>query len=817
MKEMTRIHSGTLDTGISKREKEHSLLARKIAAEGMVLLKNERMLPINKNMPIALLGSGSVKTIKGGTGSGDVNNRETISIYQGMKEAGAILVSENWLKEYGNTYNIAREKWREKVLEDARHVENPFDAYAANSFSLPEGRIVKEDDIRGAEAAIYVISRISGEGKDRRKESGDYYLSHRETEDLLYLNKKKIPTILILNTGGPVELTDILKEAEYIRAVLAISQPGQEGGHAVADVLLGKAAPGGRLTATWAKRYEDYPCGETFGYLNQNLEFDEYREGIYVGYRYFDSFGIKPLFPFGYGLSYTSFEMKFDALRIKENRIEVDAVVENTGNNYAGREVVQIYITLPQNGRAKEYHRLAGFAKTRLLNPGESQRVTVVIEQKQMACFSEETHEWVIEKGRYGLWLGKHSQCLFMAAALYVPENTVIEKTYSVCPRKEEFEELGASPVLKDREKIWLKEAEKQGIQEYIFNPGKEKHRECSNDCVQEQPVEDLISILYGNITQDASTLGSAGRRVPGSAGETTEALEKKYNIRSLIMADGPAGLRLRQNYEVDRRSDTVYGVGVLGSLENGYLESMTSHEDADLYYQYCTAFPVGTALAQSWDDKLLEKFGKAIAIEMKEFHVDLWLAPGMNIQRNPLCGRNFEYYSEDPLLTGVMAAAVTRGVQSQKGCGVTIKHFACNNQEDNRMNVDIRVSERALREIYLRGFEIAVKQSDPAAIMTSYNRINGIYSANSKDLCTVITRQEWGFNGVIMSDWNTTVPKDGSIPWKCTEAGNDIIMPGNENDDRDIRRAFEKGWLSEKSIRWCAGHILKLVRMIEQ
>ena len=329
--------------------------------------------------------------------------------------------------------------------------------------------------------------------------------------------------------------------------------------------------------------------------------------------------------------------------------------------------------------------------------------------------------------------------------------------------------------------------------------------------------MEDLIPLLYGNITDGASTLGSAGIRVPGSAGETTEALEEKYRIRSLIMADGPAGLRLRQSYQVDRETDSVYGTGVLGSLENGFLEPMEIHENADTYYQYCTAFPTGTALAQTWDTELLAEFGRAVAEEMREFHVDLWLAPGMNIQRNPLCGRNFEYFSEDPFLSGTLASAVTRGVQEHTGCGVTIKHFACNNQEDNRMGVDSCVSERALREIYLRGFEIAVKESAPAAIMSSYNLINGVHAANSRDLCTVAAREEWGFKGVIMSDWNTTVPEDGSIPWKCAAAGNDIIMPGNRRDDADIRRAYEQGELSEKQIRECAGRILALVKKLNE
>ena len=223
----------------------------------------------------------------------------------------------------------------------------------------------------------------------------------------------------------------------------------------------------------------------------------------------------------------------------------------------------------------------------------------------------------------------------------------------------------------------------------------------------------------------------------------------------------------------------------------------------------------MGTALAQTWDIALMEEFGRAIAREMEEFGVDLWLAPGMNIQRNPLCGRNFEYYAEDPFLSGTLAAAVTCGVQQSGRCGVTIKHFACNNQEDNRMGVDVQISQRALREIYLRGFEIAVKTAAPAAIMSSYNRINGVYASNSRDLCTVLARQEWGFDGVIMSDWNTTVPDDGSTPWKCAAAGNDIIMPGNPDDDADIRSAYASGSLSEEDIRTCAGRVMALAKKL--
>ena len=811
-------HSGRLDSAPTQLENRHRELARKAAAESIVLLKNDDLLPLDLSEPVALFGSGAGRTVKGGIGSGDVNNRETISIYRGFCEAGATVTSTSWIEDYEEKYRNARELWKEKVLERVNYVENAFDAYAENPFVFPEGRTICEEDVRKAVAAVYVISRISGEGKDRRLEKGDYYLSDKEKSDILYLAEQEIPTVLLINSGGPVELTDILEEAENIRAVLNISQPGQEVGYAVADVLFGQTVPSGKLTSTWAKRYSDYPCSDSYSYLDGNLDKEEYREGIYVGYRYFDSFEKETLFPFGYGISYTEFKIQFKDISVAERRIYVDVTVENSGSTYAGKEVVQVYVTLPQNGTEREYRRLAGFKKTESLMPGESGAISVSIDQKQLAVFSEERQAWVIEAGTYGIWTGNSSADARLVAFLIIQEETVLEHTEKICPLDLSFEKLNPPADLTAREKEWRRKGENAHVAEYVFVPHQEIRRKCSRVTADERyRTEELIPLLYGNVTEGASTLGSAGIRVPGSAGETSECLEEKYGLRSMIMADGPAGLRLRQCYQVDRATDTVYGTGVLGSLENGFLEPMKHHEDADTYYQFCTAFPVGTALAQTWNTELVEKFGRAIGEEMREFGISLWLAPGMNIQRNPLCGRNFEYYSEDPLLAGTIASAVTRGVQRIPGCAVTIKHFACNNQEDNRMGVDSQVSEKALREIYLRGFEIVVKESAPHAIMTSYNLVNGIHSANSYELCTTVARNEWGFDGVIMSDWNTTVPRDGSVAWKCADAGNDIIMPGNKNDDRSIREAYAEGKLTEEKIRECAGRIIALAEKLNK
>ena len=837
------IYSGTREEQPSERELMHGKLAKKAASEGIVLLKNEGILPLKKDTAAALLGYGAEKTVKGGIGSGDVNNRKNISIYQGLKEAGVKIVSEDWISDYHNRYEQAREVWKEKVLEEAKKVDNPFDAYAENPFAMPLGRKVAEEDICEADVVIYVISRISGEGKDRRKVKGDYYLSEREEEDLRYLAEMNKPVILILNAGGPVELTDILEQTDNIKGILNISQLGQEGGDALADVLLGKEVPGGKLTTTWARRYEDYPASEEYGYLNGNLEKEKYKEGIYVGYRYFDSFDKKVMFPFGFGLSYTTFEMKCCSINMEESKIRAEVQVTNTGNEYAGKEVVQIYVTLPQTELEKEYKRLAGFAKTRLLKPGETQTLTVEIPQKQLASFNEETHTWIVEKGKYGILIGNSSDKLKLEAVLVVSDDTVLEQMDKICPLQEELEQIYLTKELKEKSVQRQEKLITAQVPEYYFKPamipaksedvGKNQENLTEEEkrfvsVLEDRATEELIPLLYGKISENISTLGAAGIRVPGSAGETCGTLEED-GIPSLVMADGPAGIRLRQWYEVDKETDSIYEMGVLGSLENGILEPGVHHENADTYYQYCTGIPTATLLAQTWDKEALYEAGDIVGSEMKEFGIMLWLAPGMNIQRNPLCGRNFEYYSEDPLISGICAAAETQGVQSHPGAGTTIKHFACNNLEDNRAYNNSHVTERTLREIYLKGFEIAIRKAQPLALMSSYNMLNGIHTANSVDLLTKAARQEWGFEGLIMTDWGTTAePKpdlEGRMPLygpsnaaACIKAGNDLLMPGSKEDVEEILASVDaeegtvKYPITLEELRGCAERILRII-----
>ena len=732
------LYSGTSDPTVSERELRNRTVARRAAAEGMVLLKNEGLLPLPAKARIALFGSGARYTVKGGTGSGDVNEREVVNIYQGLVNAGFSIINTGWLDDYDNRYQAARIAWRDFLLGDATEAAggNFFEAYVTNPFLMPSGRPVCEEDVKDADAAVYVISRNAGEGADRKLIAGDYYLNPGEMSDLRFLNDHGIATVLLINAGGPVEVTEI-SAMDHIKSILYIAQAGQEGGNAVADILRGHVTPSGKLTTTWAKRYEDYPNAKSFSYLSGDVTKEYYTEGIYVGYRYFDTFGIEPLYSFGYGLSYT----KFEITKVKLSDTTVTAKVTNIGS-MSGKETVQIYVSCPQGRLKKERRRLVGFAKTPLLAPEESANICIEIPVKSLASFDEASSAWVLEAGEYGIWVGNSLAGSKLMAAVSIKQEITLEVTTHICPLKEELREIAPADMqtydYNGLPKVKLS-PHKEILPDYVEDEIDREAREL----VEKLPARDLIPLLMGQISGNQDTVGAAGVRVPGSAGETSSTFRKSLGLAAAVMADGPAGLRLTKEYEKNLETGEVYDPGFLVSIEHGLFAEAPKHPGAATFYQYCTAIPVGVLLAQTFDRELMEEVGKAVAEELEEFHVAWWLAPGMNIQRNPLCGRNFEYYSEDPLLSGCIAASITKGVQSLPEVGTTIKHFICNNQEDNRIGSDSIVSERALREIYLRGFEIAVKESQPMCIMTSYNLINGVHGANCFDICTTVTRSE--------------------------------------------------------------------------
>lgn len=815
-----RTFSGLRTNIPTEKELAHRQVARKAAGEGIVLLKNEGILPFYKEEKIAVFGGGATHTIKGGTGSGDVCEREVVSIYEGLKNADACIVNEDWNVRYDAMFNEAREAWRQEILAESGGIRSNtfFDVLAAHTFRMPCGCPMSEKDFEGAEACIYVISRTAGEGNDRRDEAGDYYLTEEEKAEIQYVADHHDNLVIIFNVGGQIDVKFILGLPQ-VKAILQVSQPGMEGGNAVADVLYGKVNPSGRLTNTWTYNYEDFPNANTFSFKNGDITKEYYEDGIYVGYRYFDSFGKEVAFPFGYGLSYTSFERKVTDISVLGNEVKVQVSVTNTGDTFAGKEVVEVFASCPQEKLAKEVKRLVAFAKTGLLAPGQEETLTISIDAKMLASFDEETHAWILEAGEYLLLLACPEE---VAGLLKVEEEVILEKTPAICPLKEELTEMvRPADLMEAMVTSWKKEAEEKGLKAVSFAPTMEEKKfrlpdewdYLAEELSEKLTDEELVAMVIGEISRGHDVAyGSAGIMVPGAAGETSGILETKYDFPAVSMADGPAGVRVIQKYQGNEAENVVYTQGIGAAIEGAIFAEEEDYEGCTTFYQFCTAFPVGTMLAQTWNVNMMEEVGRTAGEELADLGIAWWLAPGMNIHRNPLCGRNFEYYGEDPVLSGIMAAAITKGVQTIPGVGTTIKHFACNNLEDNRMGNNSILSERALREIYLRGFEIAVRTAQPMSVMTSYNLINGVHSANNYDLCTVVLREEWDFQGMVMTDWTTTSQRGGSTAYKCAQAGNDLIMPGEPNDVVDITEALKDGRLDHADLKRCVKRLIRVI-----
>ena len=749
----------------SLRETEHKAIARRAAAEGIVLLKNDGVLPL-RTRKVALYGPGSRMTVKGGSGSGDVHERHSVTIEEGLRNAGFTFPTTLWMDRFRGKYDADVAAWRSGLEQEVKKY-NPiqtmqmFIYIGEHPMPYPACTPVLPDELtEETDTAIYVLSRQAGEGKDRKAEKGDYLLSDMEEESLRLLSRHYKTLILVLNCGSAMDLS-ILDEVR-VDAVLFYGQGGMEGGNALADILTGKVSPSGRLTDTWGCRYADYPAAKTFSL--PGLE-DDYAEGIYVGYRWFEKKGIAPRYPFGHGLSYTSFSEEVTEV----TGDSVTVTVTNTGV-YPGRDVLQLYIRKPEGGLDHEKRSLAAFGKTKLLAPGESQSVTLSFSLGDIASFHEERSCFLLEKGVYRLELNG-APC----GSLDIEERVLETLAPIGSDAPETVGETFSSKVqtllgkLSDRDKCALVTGGGYSIR-------------CYNN-------------------------------VMGAAGRTCTGLLKK-GIPNIVLADGPAGLNVNQSTTVMPDGTPRYPEGLPADWKWGWLTKAEPFLKGRpgrgrTVYRYMTAWPSETALAQTWDQELLEEVGRAVGREMLETGVSVWLAPGLNIHRDPLCGRNFEYYSEDPVISGKMAAAITRGVQSMGGVGVSQKHFCCNNRENDRIHVSANVSQRALREIYLRAFRIAVTEGKPWTVMSSYNRVNGRYVCNSFDLCTRVLRQEWGFQGLVMSDWNATEQ------CSCAEAinaGNDLVMPGTPAVTKKLLAALKEGKLRREALDLSAGRVLELI-----
>ncbi len=817
---------------VEQREIDHMNISRELAGECMVLLENDGALPLKETGKIALFGNGVRRTVKGGTGSGDVNSRSIVNVEEGFKNAGFTVTSGSWLDKQGEMLDKSKGEYLEWVKAEAKKSSrSEFIIQFDHPYSAPAPVLITEEDCKEADTdvAVYVIARNSGEGSDRYNREGDYLLFAEEKKNLEMVAAHFKKTIVILNIGGVMELSGV-KAIPGINAILLMGQLGNIGGDALADVVTGKVNPSGKTVDTWAKNYMDYPSSAKFSH-NGSVHDEEYEDGIYVGYRYFDSFGVEPEYCFGFGRSYTDFSLQIDGAEAAGDRVQVRATVQNTGSVYAGKEVVQIYYSAPQGRMDKPYQELAAYHKTSLLKPGESEAMILTFAIKEMASYSEADAAWVLEKGDYVIRVGSSAGNTEVAAVLTLAEEVKTQIGKNLFPLDIQLKEI--KPDTTAAKTAYEKNSEGLGrvyhgsIQsscikaEHMVYQGKREEYKTdrekkltvqdikNGDCTVEElvaqlTVEEMADMCVGTLRAgEGNVVGNASYTVPGAAGDTSSILKGSRGIKNMILADGPAGLRLQPHFKTTKEGKLLPGGSVMGSFEP--FDPDINEDEVDNYYQYCTAIPIGWSLAQSWNTELAEWAGDMIGAEMEQFGVDLWLAPAMNIHRNPLCGRNFEYYSEDPLVSGKIAAAITIGVQKHKGKGTTIKHFAVNNQEDNRYFVNAHVSERALREIYLKGFEIAVKESQPLSIMTSYNLLNGIHTANSYDLLQAMARDEWGFDGTVMTDWFTSqdmpeitgkfqprYPISSSVG--CIYAGNDIQMPGCRKNVDDIVEAVKTG-----------------------
>lgn len=770
---------------------EHILLSKSAAKEGMVLLKNEQhTLPLAFGTRIALFGKGTVDYVKGGGGSGDVTVPYVRNLYEGLCE----IVDPATL--FPDTVAFYREHMR------AQYAMGRMPGMTAEP-ELPDALIKKARAF--ADTAIVSISRFSGENWDRRAdfdrieehknvdeapvrlsreifEQGDFYLSQAERTMLAAVTSAFPRVIVVLNTGGMVE-TACLAEDPAVSALLLAWQGGMEGGLAAAELIMGMGNPSGKLCDTLARDLIDYPCAASFFTSD---DYAEYEEDIYVGYRYFETIpGAKEkvVYPFGFGLSYTAFSLTDHAVTVSGDEVIASVRVCNTGD-MPGREVVQVYVQSPQGLLGKPARVLAGYRKTRLLAPGEEELVVIRFPLESFASYDDLgkvcDSSWLLEKGEYIFHIGTSVRDTVAAPQTYVlAENRVIRQlSRRLAPAQlsrrmladGSFESL---PVTDSPAPIHT------NLELFEYHPAVRAQAAFSRN--DPKPFQ-LEQVLSGEITLDqfiaqltdedlAHLLG--GQPNTGVANTYGVGNQPHYGIPNIMTADGPAGLRV--------------------------------HEDTGVK---TTAFPCATLLACTWNPDIAYQVGAAGALEVRENNISIWLTPGVCIHRNPLCGRNFEYFSEDPLLTGKQAAALVRGIQSQR-VAATPKHFALNNKETNRRNSDSRASERAIREIYIRQFEIIVREAHPWCIMTSYNIINGTRASENAALLQHVLRGEWGFDGMVTTDWWTYGTHASEVM-----AGNDLKMAVGH--PHHLLEALSNGTLTRAAMEAAARNILTMILRVD-
>ena len=814
----------------TEAEQARIALGRQVASEGMVLLENNGALPLKEGAKVALFGVGQIGFLHGGSGSGGTFADYVVKLPEAMENAGAA-VDQTVLGLYTD-YCIAEQKKVEKVPPFMRRG-------TIDEMILPEAEIAAA--AARNDAAVLSFARLAGEGRDRKLEKGDYYLDDTELALLSAVRRQFKTVIVLLNICGTIDMNWV----EQIRpdGVLMVWIPGQEGADAAADILMGRVNPSGRLTDTIARNWKDIPSSENFGAWADGFElytgdedqipywggvgnhemvpvgetvvrpvgnrrYTEYQEGLYVGYRYFTTFGVDAAYPFGYGLSYTTFERKASDFRQTDAGISFRVTVTNTGS-VPGKEVIQIYLHGAEGPLERPDRELIAFAKTKELQPGESETVSLSVECRSFAVYNEEQAAWMLQKGTNTLYLGGDSLHNTEFTSFETEETILEQVSNQVTPahhtrplnQLSKHDPEGTKPVAPP---IPANSGEKHGSmknEEYTWpavpaEAGRWQLRDVKDGRVSMEEFVaqltdfELVVLLIGaNLTGHSAVetmdktveqgvpmeqmtketqLGPLSECIPGMGGYT--ATVERFGIPTITMCDGPAGI----------------GAG----------------KDRKL------AFPTATITACTFNTELAEQLGEALGAEAEERKVDVWLAPAFNIHRNPLAGRNYEYYSEDPLVSGKIAAAVVRGAQKHP-VSTCIKHFAANNQETSRWDKDDSVmTERVLREIYLRGFEIAVKEGNPHSLMTSYNPLNGKQTATNRELLQNILRDEWGFDGFVVTDWEG----DTGLAVECIQAGNDLLMPGFPGMVDWLYKRVQDGTLARKDMEICAGRLLQAV-----
>ncbi len=813
-----KILKATTDPNASALELKNRELARRAAAEGFVLLENDGTLPL-KERRVALYGAGARMTVKGGTGSGAVRERYSVSIEQGLINAGFEIASTPWLDRFDRFYADTYEAYRQEQEERVKGIREFYKILGTvTPFRHPTGVPITEEDVKASacDMALYVLARQAGEGNDRVDEQGDYRLDDIERENLEFVSAHYRNLVVIINCGGVIDVSFL--DRLHVSALVYFVQGGEEGGNALADVLSGKQNFSGRLATSWAYRFEDIPSNTTYSYLGGDQYNQEYNEGIYVGYRFFDTFGVRPRYRFGHGLSYTRFESTLIGLEALNGQVHVKVQVTNTGDT-AGRETVFVYAAVPFGKNGAEAKRLIAFGKTGVLQPGKRETVALDIPLRELCCYDEKVSAWALRAGEYILYLAEEP-----CAVLTLKEERRLEQCAPVCPPQHEIAEI-TPPERKPPEasglpRLALDPVVPETIAHTYETP------QYSDSLSDQMSAEQLIRLTVGGGTSNRNLQVEA----MGASGTTAPDLYKALGIPNIILSDGPAGLNLTSQV-VELPDGTTKAARVpenlaayrryfFGFAGMALKSQMADPSEGTVHYQYATAWPCSQLLAQSFDPCLMEEVGDAVGAEMEAFGVTVWLAPGMNIHRNPLCGRTFEYYSEDPLVSGKMAAAIVRGVQRHPGKGMSVKHFAANSCELERNMSSSNLTERALREIYLRGFEIAVKESNPLTVMAAYNKINGVYCTNSYDLLVKVLRNEWGYQGAVISDWDSmkcvpgesTKALSGDVQ-KAAAAQCDLVMPGRPDQLEALAKGLENGTVRMDDLRRSAARVLHLIR----